>query len=166
MLRRRFDRAKDSVSGTNLRESRTKAYPDMNNGHAGATCVIEDIRGASKERILIILGVNRDYASLAIHAKDCGARRIYRRWGGQYQPPFAKDSFCNLHSLAAGIGHPNRDSGQSPPLGKFGSRASSVGLAHVIFPDLPPSGNFAHLSRPSLSRSAVILPLRFAQRSE
>jgi hypothetical protein len=115
MLRRRFDRAKESVSGTNLREPGTKAYPDMNDGHAGGTCVIEDIGSTSQERVLIIFGVNRDYASLAIHAKDSRVRWIHRRWGGHSETPFTKYSLCNLHSLAVSIGHSNSDSGLLPP---------------------------------------------------
>lgn len=86
MLRRGFNGAEENVSRTDLRESRTKADLDMDNGHAGGTRVIEDACGTSEEGVFVVFGVDGNDAGLAIHAKDGGVSRIDRKCSGHIAP--------------------------------------------------------------------------------
>jgi hypothetical protein len=55
--------------------------------------VIEDTCRTSQESGLLVLGVNRDDSSLAIHAHNSGVRRVKWRVGGHLNTPFRQTSY-------------------------------------------------------------------------
>jgi hypothetical protein len=97
MLCRGFNGAEENVSRTDLREPRTKADLDMDNGHAGGTRVIEDACGTSQEGVFVVFGVDGDDAGLAIHAQDGCVSRIDGKCSSHIAPRAAEGS-CRIPS--------------------------------------------------------------------
>jgi hypothetical protein len=67
----------------------------MDNGHAGGTCMIEDICRPRQEGVFVVFGVNGNDGGLAIHAQDRGMRGIDGKcWGHNHLLPHER--FCQV----------------------------------------------------------------------
>ena len=78
MLLRGLDRTEECISGTDLGESRSKPYPDMDYGHAGSAGMIENTRDSNQKSVFSVSGVNGNDAGLTIHAQEGRVGRIDR----------------------------------------------------------------------------------------